>query len=832
VYKSTATFCVFEETAEGTWVLPPSWTPSISNFLDRIPVKCCGEKQETVVQLRSGDQILTKGGRWSIDFFITPATPNIASSTAEHESDYPIWQKHVAKHSHYSQLEVPSTLVPRPLSPGCLHLLLGLNGPQRAVVWARAAYEYDESHVVLQASICQNYRNTFETYGSLISPLILLKAVKYAFPSMIVEKKVDGLKYPIKGIRLRESQPQTSYLPEQDQAQGTCPRLKEILFNTEDVSPDVLEGMETPVWRVMDDSQAMPTLYGNEDIPGEEQEILEQSDLEYDTSTRSSLGELRRQTKLTSTPPKTEMPPSRTPNEGEESLRKSISDHLTAINAISGYDPGAFSNSDANAVLDDRRTQSLAASINSTLVSSTRSVSATMDEDASTPPQRSTDMIRSASIQSTLEMSKGANLKDGKKLDTASKQNEPRMSLAVSNESADHNPRHHIGQNSSDKTCGDVESPRKITRLKEMSTEPVSHVSDAHEKTFNIRAETRSRGQEAEQLPKASGKRSRQASSRSSMPLKKTKTSDRRSPKDAQISQDFLREPDPDGDTIIVESRSIPKKAHSTDRNGRSLNRNSEASFHSFEALPSSVPRKQRAPASLLVGMPSSTKSKFSRTSSGDPPRTVFSSTTEIDTKKNTMAFFHECGGKATKNIVAATMLCVGSNAPLKKTANLVLAVCMGLDVVTDKWLVDSHRKGFLLDADQYLPKDPQREREWGFKLRDATARGKLQGHLTSLLSGVIVHFTHGVKALLGQNFRDFKTVAVCMGADTVRNGLPNGKEGKDVLILGTPNEPQTLEASRMGFEVWSKDLLVMGALRGEILRTGEFAIAKPMKEE
>jgi hypothetical protein len=217
---------------------------------------------------------------------------------------------------------------------------------------------------------------------------------------------------------------------------------------------------------------------------------------------------------------------------------------------------------------------------------------------------------------------------------------------------------------------------------------------------------------------------------------------------------------------------------------------------------------------------------------SGEPPRVVFSSTTEIDTKKNTMTFFRECGGKAVKSISTATMLCVGSNTPLKKTPNLVLAVCLGLDIVTDKWIVESQRKGFLLNPELYLPKDPGREREWGFKLHEAIARGRLRGGLSGLLNGLDVYFTQGLKSLLGHNSRDFGTVATCLGADAVRNGLPNGKEKKGFLILGTADDPQTLRASRMGHEVWSKDLLVMGALRGTIQRTDEFGIAKPMKKE
>ena len=40
----------------------------------------------------------------------------------------------------------------------------------------------------------------------------------------------------------------------------------------------------------------------------------------------------------------------------------------------------------------------------------------------------------------------------------------------------------------------------------------------------------------------------------------------------------------------------------------------------------------------------------------------------------------------------------------LEEDGESVLAVCMDLDIVTDKWLFESHRKAFLLDSDQYLP--------------------------------------------------------------------------------------------------------------------------------
>ena len=65
-----------------------------------------------------------------------------------------------------------------------------------------------------------------------------------------------------------------------------------------------------------------------------------------------------------------------------------------------------------------------------------------------------------------------------------------------------------------------------------------------------------------------------------------------------------------------------------------------------------------------------------------------------------------------------------------------------------------------------------------------------------------------------------------------MRNRLPNGRGDKTVLILGTADDPQTLQASRTGHEVWSKDLLVMGALRGAIRRIDEFIVARLMKDD
>lgn len=62
-----------------------------------------------------------------------------------------------------------------------------------------------------------------------------------------------------------------------------------------------------------------------------------------------------------------------------------------------------------------------------------------------------------------------------------------------------------------------------------------------------------------------------------------------------------------------------------------------------------------------------------------------------IDGKKKTMALLGERGGKSVRSVAASAMLSVGSNQPLKRVPSLVLAVCIGLDIVTEKCLAESH---------------------------------------------------------------------------------------------------------------------------------------------
>jgi hypothetical protein len=546
----------------------------------------------------------------------------------------------------------------------------------------------------------------------------------------------------MRGICLREDEPPISFMAEHDQAEGTaCPRLQEIHFDTEAISPGILEGLETPVWRVMEDSQAIQTLDGTENAAVyEDCNLLDESTLERHSPVSSN--------------------------------SITLNQHVEKTSRLSGHSTPLI---EATQMRQDTAQGSC---IDHSQV--TRFLSENSKTDSS--PHEDTSHEVEARMNSVSNDER--------------EDDEEESSLAVHRK-----PCNEVGATEGQHSV-EQEHPACLEPAGQKSSQSKSHdatnrVDTEPDSIPNRIEEIVSGDEQSEQTPRLRVKRSKriESSSHSLFPSKKTKTGHNPSLEDSELGED----------TTVVRSRSTNRTKPPTNANYSLPQSQSESRSREFE-----LPRQY----------------------SGEFPRILFSSTTEIDTKKKTMAFLRGYGGKAVKTISTATMLCLGSDKPLKKTANLVLAVCLGLDIVTDKWLVESQRKGFLLDPDLYLPKDPEREREWDFKLHEAIGRGRLRGGLSGLLNGLDVYFTHGLKSLLAHNFRDFGTVATCLGADAVRNGLPNGKEKKAFLILGTANDPQTLRASRMGHEVWSKDLLVMGALRGTIQRIDEFNIAKPMKQE
>ncbi|KAJ9603035.1 hypothetical protein H2200_012330 [Cladophialophora chaetospira] len=270
-------------------------------------------------------------------------------------------------------------------------------------------------------------------------------------------------------------------------------------------------------------------------------------------------------------------------------------------------------------------------------------------------------------------------------------------------------------------------------------------------------------------------------------------------------------------DTVVVKRKS--KRSYSSKDRSYIAKTPSKRTRRDPSSTPNTTPRNKPPsagpPAKRRSDRPQGTPSIAGHESS--TPVVIFSSATTVDQEKTTMRTFRNLGGKVTEAILDATILCVPSGT-LKKTSKLVMAVALGIDIVTEQWIAETHRLGKFPAIQGYLPADRPSEQEWKITLKDALARGKVG--LTHLLSGVKVFFTKKLRTDLGKLERDFSQIATRLGAESVERRLPSLKHVEKppesrVLVIGARDDPQGSLVGQLGYTLFSKDILVMAALRG-----------------
>lgn len=216
-------------------------------------------------------------------------------------------------------------------------------------------------------------------------------------------------------------------------------------------------------------------------------------------------------------------------------------------------------------------------------------------------------------------------------------------------------------------------------------------------------------------------------------------------------------------------------------------------------------------------------------------PMVYMASNTTIDTKLHVMQSFKQLGGRFTKNIVEADILCL-PDSPLKRTGSLLLSICLGKDVVTEAWIVEAHRRLKFPSITKYRPNDRQTELEWGFRLDMALERGR-RG-LTHILEGRKVYMTKSLKESLNNKLsKDLSEVAIALGAEQFKRHIPSKREANEcedlstMVVLGNESDPQASNVVGMGLNLYSRDALTMAVLRGQ-LDLGDFVLATAVKEE
>ena len=228
-----------------------------------------------------------------------------------------------------------------------------------------------------------------------------------------------------------------------------------------------------------------------------------------------------------------------------------------------------------------------------------------------------------------------------------------------------------------------------------------------------------------------------------------------------------------------------------------------------------SVPNSSEPPSSSRSTRSVLREAAPMATSSISDMRLFFANSTSIDRANKCMTFLEKQGVKKAKSPKECDVLCVGQG-DLKKTCNLVLAVILGKQIITDDWVVQSVAKGELLPLNDFLARDPAKEAEWGIDLSEAIERGK-QG--VKPLLDYSLYFTPAAKKELGKGFADLKDIALHAGAKSVVTlpRKPNLRQAPKTVIIAVQEDADLAVSGGMGLKSYNKDIVALSVLRGSL---------------
>ena len=222
----------------------------------------------------------------------------------------------------------------------------------------------------------------------------------------------------------------------------------------------------------------------------------------------------------------------------------------------------------------------------------------------------------------------------------------------------------------------------------------------------------------------------------------------------------------------------------------------------------------------------------------GPAPRIVFSKST-IPEQSKLLTFLRTHGAKKMDTVNdQVNILCVG-NGELKRTSKLVLAVSQGKAIVTDQWVTDSFQADHLLDIASYIPRDPQREKEWRFSLKEAVDRGRLAQSSSSKPSrrpqpfdGWTIYFTASLVRDSKEAASELQAMARAQGAQTRMRRRPsiafNSAFSTKTLVVGLEHDTDEPALVELGWPWYSRDIVALSILRGRVENQTEEFLIRP----
>ncbi|KAL8917263.1 MAG: hypothetical protein Q9208_008039 [Pyrenodesmia sp. 3 TL-2023] len=232
----------------------------------------------------------------------------------------------------------------------------------------------------------------------------------------------------------------------------------------------------------------------------------------------------------------------------------------------------------------------------------------------------------------------------------------------------------------------------------------------------------------------------------------------------------------------------------------------------------SSTPRshaKSAEPPSSVRSTRSNQPQPGQQSSQNQATRVYFSSSSTVKDSPAYTKFLRQHNVKQVKNIADADILCSGKG-EIKRTANLLLTVLKGNEVVTDQWVIKSAAGKKILDPKRFVPESQARAKEWGTSLADAIARGR-RG--LKPFQGWTINFTPAAKKELGKSWPELKDLCFAAGSQAVQAMIPKQgpKDTESTVVIAASHEPEQSTLEERGWKMFSKDIVTFSILRGGI---------------
>ncbi|KAL8942579.1 MAG: hypothetical protein Q9216_001561 [Gyalolechia sp. 2 TL-2023] len=208
--------------------------------------------------------------------------------------------------------------------------------------------------------------------------------------------------------------------------------------------------------------------------------------------------------------------------------------------------------------------------------------------------------------------------------------------------------------------------------------------------------------------------------------------------------------------------------------------------------------------------------------------RVYYTSSTKVEESTIYTKFLRQHSIKPVKSVAECDILCTGKG-ELKRTSNLILAILMGKEVVTDQWVIQSAQKHKVLDTAEFIPESAAREREWGTSLSAAIERGRQE---LKPLEGWTISFTPSIKKELGKSWTELKEVCLAAGA-AVQAVIPRKSpaETDSTVVVAASYEPDLSTLEERGWKVFTKDIITYSVLRGRIDTSSDEFLMPPTKK-